>query len=241
MAAFEIKFLPFSCAGFNLLSCKDLMRRREFIGLLGGVVAELPFSLAAQSPVRQIGILTPFSESAGRSLEDCFQEALGQLGWLEGQKLEFEYKRFEGNTEQIAPFAEELVRLRPDVILAVGTPSAQTLQRATSELAVVFVAVSNPVASGIVASLASPERNVTGVSNFLPATTGKLLELLNLAAPVLQRVVVLRDVNNYGKTLEVRELQSVGQTLNIRIDPIELRTSDDVESAFAAAGSCPTA
>jgi putative tryptophan/tyrosine transport system substrate-binding protein len=143
------------------------------------------------------------------------------------------------NTDRISGLADELVRLRPDVMIGASTPAAQALQKATSELSVVFVAVSDPVASGIVSSLARPGRNVTGVSNFLPATSGKLLELLKQTIPQLLHVAVLHDANNYGKTLEVRELQSAGQTLNIRIGPVELQTPDDIEPAFAAMAKEP--
>jgi putative ABC transport system substrate-binding protein len=177
------------------------MRRREFIALIAGAAAVWPIGLGAQGPAKRIGVLTPFSASAGKSLEDCFRDALRQNGWIEGQNLAFEYKRFEGNSDRMSGLAGELVRLRPYVILAVGTPAAQALQKATTELPVVFVAVSDPVASGIVASLARPGRNVTGVSNFLPATSGKLLELLKQTIPQLLHVAVLRDANNYGKTL----------------------------------------
>jgi putative tryptophan/tyrosine transport system substrate-binding protein len=215
------------------------MKRREFIALVGSVAAAWPIRLAAQGSAKRIGYLTPVSASAGRIFEDCFRVALQQLGWIEGQNLEIEYRRFEGNTDRISGLADELVRLRPDVMIGASTPAAQALQKATSELSVVFVAVSDPVASGIVSSLARPGRNVTGVSNFLPATSGKLLELLKQTIPQLLHVAVLHDANNYGKTLEVRELQSAGQTLNIRIGPVELQTPDDIEPAFAAMAKEP--
>ncbi len=215
------------------------MKRREFIGLIGGAAAAWPIGVTAHGRVRRIGYLTPLSANAGRNLEDCFRDALREQGWIEGQNVEFEYRRFEGNTDQISGLADELVRLGPDLIVAAGTPAAQVLQKATSEIPVVFVAVSDPVASRIVASLARPGRNVTGVSNFLPATSGKLLQLLKQLVPQLLHVAVLRDANNYGKTLEVRELQIAGQTLGIRIDPMELRTPDDIEPAFAVMAKEP--
>lgn len=215
------------------------MGGREIIGLLCGAAVAWSSGLTAQEPAIRIGYLTPVSASAGRIHEDCFRVALQQLGWIEGQNLEFEYRRFEGNTDRISALADELVRLRPDVMIGTSTPAAQALQKVTSELSVVFVAVSDPVASGIVSSLARPGRNVTGISNFLPATSGKLLELLKQTIPHLLRVAVLRDANNYGKTLEVRELQSAGQTLDIRIDPIELRGPDDIDPAFTAMAKAP--
>jgi putative tryptophan/tyrosine transport system substrate-binding protein len=216
------------------------MRRREFIAFLFAAWAVLwPIGLAAQGPVRRIGYLTPLSASAGRIYESCLRVALQKLGWMEGQNLKFEYGRFEGNTDRVSGLADELVRLRPDVLIGASTPAAQALQKATREFPVVFVAVSDPVASGIVASLARPGGNVTGVSNFLPATSGKLLELLKQTTPQLVHVAVLRDANNFGKTLEVRELQKAGQTLDIQIDPVELRTPDDIDPAFTAMAKQP--
>jgi ABC-type uncharacterized transport system substrate-binding protein len=98
---------------------------------------------------------------------------------------------------------------------------------------IVFIAVSDPVKSGIVASLARPGGNVSGVSNFLPATTGKLLELLVLVAPAAARFAVLHNPNNDGKILELQELQGAGQTLAIKIEPIEVRSLNDFQNAFS--------
>jgi hypothetical protein len=100
------------------------MRRREFFALVGGAAAAWPIRLAAQGPARRIGVLTPLSAIAGRNLEGCFQDALRLEGWTDGQNVESEYRRFEGNAGFLG-LADELVRLRPAVILAVGTPAAQ--------------------------------------------------------------------------------------------------------------------
>ena len=131
--------------------------------------------------------------------------------------------------------AAELVRLKPDVIVAVSTPGTQAIQRATREIPVVFLAVSDPVSSGIVPSLSRPGGNITGVSNFLPATTGKLLELLRTIAPNISRVGVLYNPSNEGKVIELGELQTAAQRLGVAVAPLEMRSSGDFESAFTTA------
>lgn len=135
--------------------------------------------------------------------------------------------------------AEELIRPTPDLIFAAGTPAAQELQRATRDIPVVFAMVSDPVASGIVKSLPRPEANVTGVSNFLPATTGKLLEFAKAVVPKASRVAFLYDPANAGKLLELQELRASGPVQGVTIEPHELRTSADIERAFVAMTKAP--
>ena len=144
-----------------------------------------------------------------------------------------EFKWSEGAAERLPGLAKDLLALKPDVILSVGTPASQAIHRATRDIPVVFVAVSDPVASGLVASLARPGGNVTGVSNFLPGITGKLLELLKAVAPGVARVAVLHDPANNGKLLEVKILQTTGKQLGVAIEPVAVRTAADVDRAFS--------
>jgi putative tryptophan/tyrosine transport system substrate-binding protein len=138
-----------------------------------------------------------------------------------------------GAATPLPALAAELVSLSPDLIVVSSTPGAQAVQKATREIPAVFIAVSDPVASGIVASLARPGGNLTGVSNFLPATTGKLLELLKAATPSAVRIAVLRDPNNAGKQLELRELEVLGSDLGVAIEAVDVRAPGDIEHAFS--------
>src|SRR5262249_46878883 len=152
--------------------------------------------------VSRVGFLSSYSAEAGNALLVCLKNGLQELGWVEGRNIHFDYRWSDGAAGPLPALATELVRLNPDVIISTSTPGAQADKKTPRELPAVFIAVSDPVASGIVASLARPGGNLTGVSNFLPATTGKLLELLKATSPSARRFAVLRDPSNPGKQLE---------------------------------------
>ena len=207
------------------------MRRREFIGLVGAAcVSVSPFVARAQRAVpARVGFLGGSSSPVGQTLLSCFLSGLRKFGWTEGRDFKLEVRWTEGVVDRYSQFAAELVRLNPDLIVATSTPGAQAAQRATTRIPVVFVAVSDPVASGIVASLARPGGNITGVSNFLPSTSAKLIELLKTIAPDLARFCVLHNPENAGKMLELQELKIGGQASGVIIEPIEARSSEDLE------------
>ena len=208
-------------------------RRREFIMLLSAAAA-WPFAAHAQrdAKVSRIGFLGGGSASANPQLVTCLKDGLRQSGRVEGRDYVVEYRWADGVTERVPSLLAELVNLRPDVLVAYSTPVAQAARRAVTNIPIVFVAVSDPVASGIVASLARPGGNVTGVSNHLPATTPKLLEFLKEIHPTATRVVVVHDPTNDGKLLEVKELRAAGVTRGIAIDPIGVRSAEDIDRAF---------
>jgi putative ABC transport system substrate-binding protein len=210
------------------------MRRREFITLLCGAVV-WPIVAQAQSTGRviRIGYLSSYSAEGGRELLACFKDGMRQFGWIEGKNLHFDYRWADGVAARLPALAGELVQLNPDLILSASTPGAQAVKKATSQVPVVFVGVSDPVASGVVASLSRPGGNLTGVSNFLPATAGKLLELLKTVVPSATRFAVLRDPNNAGKQLELGELKEAARELGVTIEATDARALDDVELAFS--------
>jgi putative ABC transport system substrate-binding protein len=212
------------------------MERRKFITLLGGAMATFPLVAQAQQPgkVFQIGFLSNYSSGGGQALLACLKDGLKQLGWTEGQNAHFEHRWAGGDAKLLPAMAAELAGLHPDLIIVSSTPGAQAAQHATRDIPVVFVAVSDPVANGIVTSLARPGANVTGVSNFLPATTGKLLELLKAVCPGALRFAILRDPNNPGKRLEVEELRAEGSKMGFAIEAVDVATPDAVEDAFSA-------
>jgi putative ABC transport system substrate-binding protein len=194
------------------------MRRREFIGLVGGAAA-WPLAARAQlGKTARVGFLSGVFRAGDKGPVDCFRDGLRELGWIEGKNIEVQYRWAGGLPKRFTELADELVRLKPDVIVVTSTPGAQAVQR---------------VASEIVASLARPGANVTGVSNFLPATTAKLLELLKTVSPQLSRVAVLNNPTDPGKVLEVRELERSGPTLGIAVESIEVRSSEDFDPALS--------
>jgi putative ABC transport system substrate-binding protein len=210
------------------------MKRRAFIVGLGAT-ASWPLIASAQQSgkVLQIGFLSGYSAKGGEAFLACLQDGLQQLGWIQGKNIHFEFRWSGGDAKLMPAMAAELAGLRPDLIIVSSTPGAQAVQRATRDIPVVFVAVSDPVANGIVASLARPGANITGVSNLLPETTGKLLELLKTVYPSARRFAVLRDPNNPGKRLEVDELQATGRTMGFAVDAFDVATPGDVEEAFS--------
>ena len=212
------------------------MRRREFITLVGGAAA-WPFDTRAQliGTAVRAAFLGGASTSGGKALVECFRTGLRELGWIEGGNINIEYQWAEGVADRYTRLAAEIVSRKPDLIVVTSTPGTQAIQRATREIPVVFIGVSDPVASGIVASLARPSENITGVSNFLPATTGKVLELLKIAAPGTSRAGIIHNPDNPGKILELGELQGAGQTLGIAIEALELRSSDALDRVFKMA------
>jgi putative ABC transport system substrate-binding protein len=211
------------------------MKRRAFITLLGGA-ASWPLAARAQQQAKmmRVGYLSGSSSAAGQALVDCFRNGLRDLGWIERKNIDIDYRWSEGVQDRVAPLMAELVALNPDLIVAASTPAAQAARRATKQIPVVFIAVSDPVASGIVTSLARPGANITGVSNFLPATTSKLLELLKTVVPQATRIGVLYNPGNEGKQLELRELQVGAEAMDVVIEPLPVRSSDEFDRVFAA-------
>jgi putative ABC transport system substrate-binding protein len=158
---------------------------------------------------------------------------LEQLGWIEGRNIKSEYRWAGGIAERYVSLAQELARLNLDLIVSNSTPAVQALQRVIRDVPIIFMSVSDPVATGIVKSLARPEANITGFSNFLPATTGKMPELLKSVSPHLSSVIVLYNPDNPAKSLEVRELQASGFSLGVMIQPIEVRNLGEIDRAFS--------
>lgn len=207
------------------------MKRREFIGWASAAcLSVLPIAARAQrSAPARIGFLGGSSSAVGQTLLACFLSELGKFGWAEGRDFKLEARWTEGIVDRYAQYAAELVRLNADVIVATSTPGAKAAQRETARIPVVFAAVSDPVASGIVDSLARPGGNITGVSNFLPSTSAKLIEFLTAATPNLTRICVLHNPENAGKMLELQAIKSGAQASGVTIDPVEVRSTEDLE------------
>jgi putative ABC transport system substrate-binding protein len=170
------------------------MRRREFIGLLGGAITAWPVAAHSQQAdrVRRIGVLMGYAEShpVGQAFVAAFREGLQKLGWSEGRNIRIDH-RWEPDVELMQQYAKELVALEPDLILSHDTTATAALLQQTRTIPIVFATVSDPVGSGFVASFPRPGGNVTGLTNIEPTMAGKWLELLKEIAPRVNRVAFL--------------------------------------------------
>jgi putative ABC transport system substrate-binding protein len=158
---------------------------------------------------------------------------LADLGWIEGRTIVIEYRWAEGRSERFAEIAAEFVRLKVDVILTVGGAVAAAKQ-ATSTIPIVFATAVDPVGAGLVASLARPGGNVTGLSAQTTDLTGKRIELLREMLPHLRRLAVIADVNYSASVLEMGEVQSAAQKLGLEVEALEIRHAEDIVPAFEA-------
>jgi putative ABC transport system substrate-binding protein len=214
------------------------MRRREFITLLGGVVAACPLSVRAQQSerMRRIGVLMnrTATDPEGRARLAAFHQALQQLGWNDGRNLQIDIRWGEDNIDLERKYAAELLALAPDIILASGTVSVTALQPISGTLPIVFAVVTDPVGAGFVDSLARPGRNVTGFMIYEFSLGGKWLELLKQIAPGVTRVAVLRDPTNPSGIAVFGAIQATAQSLGVQVTPVGIRDAGEIERALAA-------
>ncbi len=209
------------------------MRRRQFIALLGGSAVAWPLAPHAQQRerVRHIGVLL-FAQQDWAVIRPCLQE-LQALGYVDGKTIAIEYRDAEGKYERLPELAAELVRLNPDVIFSFGGEQAPIVKAATASIPIVVVVSNDPVASGLVASLARPGGNVTGVTYVHDQLAGKTVELLKDAVPWASRVAILWNPNHTDP--EFRETQRAARALQVQLQSLEVRESGDFEGAFQAA------
>jgi putative tryptophan/tyrosine transport system substrate-binding protein len=210
------------------------MRRREFITLVGSVAASWPVAARPQQPTKlpTIGFLG--GDTVGwRPWIDAFVGRLRELGWTDSRSVAIEYRWWEGRPERAAEIAAEFVRQKVDVIVTAGDAVAPVKQ-ATSVIPIVFAIANDPVGIGLVASLARPGGNVTGLSLQQADTASKRLELLREVVPHLRRLVIMADVGNPAAALEMSGVQAAARALGVEVAPLEIRRAEDIEPAFAA-------
>lgn len=215
------------------------MRRREFLTFLGGAAAasiERSGPARAQPKIRRLGILSQGSLRAHPTpMFQTFQQGLRDLGWIEGQNLGIEWRFSEGSADPLPRLAAELVRLPVDLIVASPTRPALAAKEATSTIPVVFIQVADPVESGIVANLARPGANVTGLSSMGSDLSGKRLELLKEALPGASRVAVLWNQSTQGSALVLRELEWASKQLGLELKDIAVSGPDEFNYAIQSA------
>ena len=211
------------------------MKRREFITLLGGAAAAWPLAARAQQPkAATIGLLGTGSAAAQSQWTAAFVQRMRELGWVEGRNFALEYRWAGGSTERLSELANELVRLKVDVIVSHNTPGPLAAKQATSTIPIVFATAGDPVGTGIVASLAQPGGNVTGLSSQTPDVAGKRLELLRQMVPGLHRLAVLADTDNPFVKLDVSQLRQAGVGLGVEVATFEMRRGEEIDPAFEA-------
>jgi putative ABC transport system substrate-binding protein len=211
------------------------MRRREFITLLGGAAATWPLAARAQQQVGKlpiVGFLGGGSPTSQRTWAAAFAQRLRELGWIEDRTVTVQYRWAEGRAERLAEIAAEFVRLKTDVILAAGTEAALAAKRETSVIPIVFSTAGDPIGSGLVASLARPGGNVTGLSNQGSDLGGKKLGLLREVLPALTRVAVMVNAVYSGGVTERNEIDNAARKLSIEIVPLPIRRAEDIAPAF---------
>jgi putative ABC transport system substrate-binding protein len=209
------------------------MQRREFITLLGGAAA-WPLAARAQQPARlpTIGFLGTTTASAWKAWTAAFVERLRELGWIEGSNIAIEYRWAEARNERFAEIASEFVRRNVDVIVTGGN-AAPTVKETTSVIPIVFVLAVDPVRMGLVASLARPSANVTGLSNQQTDAPGKRIEILRETVPNLRRLAIMANIEYSEALLEMREVQAIAKGQSLDVISAEIRRADDISTAFA--------
>jgi putative ABC transport system substrate-binding protein len=215
------------------------MKKKLTVLALCPMLLAFCFAAEAQQPgkIFRIGILAPSTASGSAVLWEALRQELSKLGWIEGKNIAIEYRFSEGKTERLPELAAELVRLKVDLIVVAGTPTAFAAKNATTAIPIVMLNIPDPVGLGLVASLARPGGNVTGLAALAPELNTKRLEILKDAVPKLARVGLLwRPVVNVGQDLQLKELRLAALALKLKLEEIDTQLdAKGLENAFQTA------
>src|SRR5215467_14614039 len=218
------------------------MRRREFIAGLGGAAA-WPLAARAQlgDRVRRIGVLMPGDENdlVERTFVSAFTQALAGFGWTDGRNLRMDVRSAGGDTNRIRALAQELVGLQPDIIVAGGAPVTVALQRETRTIPIVFVGLTDPVASGMLERVNRPGGNITGCALFEPSLGGKQLELLSEIAPGLKRAAIMFNPDTAPISVYMPSVETAARSLKIVPITAPVHSDVEIETAIDALGREP--
>jgi putative ABC transport system substrate-binding protein len=212
------------------------MRRREFILTLGAAVA-WPLAARGQQPgkIWRIGVLETVSPDLNAKNIEALKRGLRDLGYVESQNYVLEYRSADGDSDRFPAFAEELVRLRVDLIVTRGTPAARAAKSATESIPIVMAAIGEPLGTGVVASLARPGGNVTGLSGFVTELAGKRVELLKELRPGNPIAAFFSNMTNPVVPPQWEETRKAAQALGIDVSLLDVRSRDDIPAAFETA------
>jgi putative ABC transport system substrate-binding protein len=211
------------------------VNRRTFISGLAGSAA-WPLAARAQQPAKlpTIGLLGATAPAAASQRTAAFLQRLRELGWVESRNVAIEFRWAEGRTERFAEIAAELVQLKVDVIVTSGAGPVMAAKQATSTIPIVFTVASDPVGTGLVASLARPGGNVTGLSYQGPDLGAKRVELLREVIPGLRRLAIMVNSNAAGAMQEMREVLAAAGSLGLEVTTLDVRQAEDIAPAFAS-------
>jgi putative tryptophan/tyrosine transport system substrate-binding protein len=212
-----------------------VMDRRAFLGTLGLLAAPLDAAAQPAGKVYRIAYLgnSPPNTPEVSRLREALRQGLRERGWVEGRNAVIEWRSAEGWMERLPDLAAELVRLKVDVIVTGAGPATRAAKQATTTIPIVAVAVSDPVAQGLVASLARPGGNITGLATLFPELAVKRLGLLKETLPGVSRVAVLWNAANPGNVIILRGVQAAARTLGMTLQSRDVRGPNDFEAAFA--------
>jgi len=210
------------------------MRRRDLIKGIVGSATVWPFAARAQqtNKLPTVGFMGAGTPLIYSEWVNAFLERLREHGWTEGRTVAIEYRWAEGSYERAAEIAAEFVRMKVDVIVTASTPNVLATKQATSDIPIVFASAGDPVARGLVASLARPGGNVTGLSIQAAEVTSKRIELLREAVHPLSRLAIVGNGDNGAVVIEMREAQAAAQTLGLDATVFEIRRSEDIAIIF---------
>jgi putative ABC transport system substrate-binding protein len=213
------------------------MKRREFITLLGGAAAAWPLVAHAQQAAKipRIGLLSPFFPANTAIWHKAFLRGLRDLGWVDGKNIAIEYRYAEGRNDHLPGLIADLARLKVDIIVTTVTSDTLAAKNAANAIPIVMVAAGDPVATGIVASLARPGGNITGLSQMATDLTGKRLELLKEIAPNISSMAVLLNPDNPISRLSGNEIDLPARKMKVEVHLLEVRSIGDLNKAFQQA------
>src|SRR6516165_9635349 len=212
------------------------MRRRDFIKAITALSAGWPLTARAQQVdrVRHIGILNPTAENPeSQTLIGEFTQRLQELGWTSGRNVQIDFRFGGADPMRISTQATEVVEARPDVIIASGLAAAAALRQQTLSIPIVFVLVADPVSAGFVTSLARPEGNITGFTNFEFSVGGKWLQLLKECAPTISRIAVVFDPANPSWAAYLRPIEAAAPSFGVQLTPAGVRDAAEIKQRFA--------
>ncbi len=210
----------------------DVRRRRFLLGATALLIAPRGAHAQAQGRTRKIGYLSWAGRELDQVLFVAFLQGLREHGYVEGRNVEILHRR--GGTGELPALAAELVRLKVDIIVAIGTPAARAAAQATRTIPIVMTLIADPVAAKLIGSLAHPGGNVTGLSMLAPGIYGKGLEVLKQAAPAISRVAVLMDPSNPGHVVSKRDVDAVAGKLGVTVQDVDMHSTANLEAVFAS-------
>jgi putative ABC transport system substrate-binding protein len=208
------------------------MKRREFIMLLGGAAAWPVAAWAQPNRTYRIGILETIPLASNAANFNALREGLQQLGYVEGQNLVIEYRSADGHADRFQTLALELVRRHVDLIVTRGTPAARAAKETTTTIPVVMAAIGEPLGMGVVATLAHPGSNITGLSAFVTELAGKRIELIKEMLPSISRVAFMQNMGNPVSPPQWDASRAAAATLGIAIELFDVRNAQDIAHAF---------